>query len=285
MSHTSSSRPARALVLLALALTGVIALFMISPVLAERLLFFPDPTDPGNPPPLAGTEGRSVLLTTQDGVELHGWWWDAGEEAPTVLFFHGNAGTIAGRLATAEMMVRRGISTFHIDYRGYGRSGGEPSEVGVRRDAEAALAWLVLERGGEERIVIHGRSLGGAVAAGLAADRRVAGVVLESTFTSLAEMGGEVYPFLPSFLLRRLRGRFDTLGAVSRVRAPVLVIHGRADDLIPFRMGEALHERAPVPKAFYPVAGAGHNDLPLVGGEAYAERVAAFVRQVSTPSR
>jgi uncharacterized protein len=226
-----------------------------------------------------------VLLTTQDEVELHGWWWDAGEETPTVLFFHGNAGNIAGRLGTAEMMVRRGISTFHLDYRGYGRSRGEPSEAGVRRDAEAALAWLAGVRGGEERIVVHGRSLGGAVAAGLALNRNVAGVVLESTFTSLEEMGAEVYPFLPAFLFRRLRGRFDALGAVSRLRTPVLVVHGTADDLIPFRMGEALHERASEPKTFYPVAGAGHNDLPMVGGEAYAEQVAAFVRQVSAPSR
>ncbi len=258
---------------------------MISPFLAERLLFFPDSTDPGDPPPLAGTEGRSVLLTAEDGVELHGWWWDAGEGAPTVLFFHGNAGNVAGRLGTAEMMVRRGISTFHLDYRGYGRSEGDPSEAGVRRDAEAALAWVAVETGGEDRIVLHGRSLGGAVAVGLAADREVAGLVVESTFTSLEEMGKQVYPVLPSFLFRRLRGRFDSLEAISRVRAPILVIHGTSDDLIPFRMGEALHERAPEPKALFTVDGAGHNDLPIVGGERYAERVAAFVREVSPAGR
>jgi uncharacterized protein len=261
---------------------GIGAIYLvISPAVAERFVFFPDPTDPGDAPTLAGVPGEDVFLETDDGVRVHGWWWEADPGAPAVLFLHGNAGNIAMRRGTAEEMLRRGISTFHLDYRGYGRSGGRPTEAGVYMDGEAALRWVGGEVGGTARVVVHGRSLGGVVAARLASTGDVAGLILESAFTSLDEMASVVYPILPSLLFRRLRGRFDALGALERIDVPVLVIHGTDDELIPFQMGEALHERANEPRALYAVEGAGHNDVPWVGGRRYYDRVAEFVRGAS----
>lgn len=261
-------------------LTGVLYL-VISPRLAETLLFFPDSSDPGAPPPVAGLEGRDVELTTADGVRIHGWWWSASDDAPAVVFFHGNAGNLAMRVSTAEGLASRGLSVFVLSYRGYGRSEGRPSEEGVLHDGRAALEWVSREVGGTHRVVLHGRSLGGFVAAGVGAEAGVAGVILESSFTTLYEIAREVYPILPRFLLGRLRGHFDNLDAVSRVEAPVLVIHGAADALIPPEMGERLHRRARQGHGWLPVEGAGHNDLPFVAGEDYFDQVATFVRRVT----
>lgn len=261
------------------------AYIMFSPRTAEWFLFLPDSSDPGEPPALHGVSGRSVDLETADGVRVHGWWWDVGAEAPAVVFFHGNAGNIGGRLQTAEGLVVRGISTFLLDYRGYGRSAGNPSEEGIRLDGEAALDWVAGQAGGSHRVVLHGRSLGGVVAAEVAARHSPAGVILESTFTDLHAMARAVYPVIPSFLLRRLKGHFDVLEAVSRIDAPLLIIHGTADRLVPFSMGRALREQAGPGAEWYPVEGAGHNDLVWVGGEDYFDEVADFVHRVATSPR
>jgi len=253
---------------------------MISPRLAESLLFIPDRTDPGPPPTLAGVGGEDVTLATGDGVEVHAWWFEAEPGAPAVLFLHGNAGTIGDRRFQAEGMLREGISSLLLSYRGYGRSEGSPSEEGVARDADAALAWIAERAGGAGRVVVHGRSLGGAVGAPLAVRHpEVGGIILESTFTDLLEMARAVYPFLPSFLLRRLRGHYDTRGAAAEITAPVLVIHGERDRLIPVEMGRALRDAAPGDARYWEVPGAGHNDLPWAAGAEYFSRVADFVRE------
>ncbi len=259
---------------------GVLYL-VISPRLAETLLFFPDSSDPGAPPPVVGVEGRDVELVAEDGVRIHGWWWDAGEEAPAVVFFHGNAGNLAIRVSTAEGLVARGLSVFILSYRGYGRSEGRPSEEGVLHDGRAALQWVADEVSSTGRVVLHGRSLGGFVAAGVGAQEPVAGVVMESSFTTLYEIAREVYPIVPRFLLGRLRGHFDNLDSVSRIDAPVLVIHGSADALIPPEMGERLYRRARQADRWLPVEGAGHNDLPFVAGQDYFDEVAGFVHRVT----
>ncbi len=263
-----------------LLVSGVLYL-VISPRLAETLLFFPDSSDPGAPPFVAGVEGRDVDLVAEDGVRIHGWWWDAGDEAPAVVFFHGNAGNLAMRVSTAEGLVARGLSVFVLSYRGYGRSEGRPSEEGVLRDGRAALEWVADELSGTHRVVLHGRSLGGFVAAGVGVEEPVAGVVMESSFTTLYDIAREVYPIVPRFLLGRLRGHFDNLDAVSRIEAPVLVVHGSADALIPPEMGERLHRRARQADRWMPVEGAGHNDLPFVAGGDYFDEVAAFVHRVT----
>lgn len=255
---------------------------IITPRLAEYFLFVPSRVDPGPAPVVASVRGEDVSLEAVDGVRLHAWWFEAGEAAPAVLLFHGNAGTIADRTPLARAYLENGISILLLSYRGYGRSGGSPSLEGVAHDGAAALDWLVGRLGDPGRIVLHGRSLGGAVAVRVGSDRQVAGVILESTFTTLEEIARAVYPFLPSFLFRRLEGHADALEAVRRVRAPVLVVHGTADRLIPVRMGRALVEAAGNGALWYEVAGAGHNDMWIVGGADYFDRLARFVTEVTS---
>jgi hypothetical protein len=258
-----------------------VLLTLVSPWLAERMLFLPDRSDPGPPPRLAGVAGEEVALEAEDGVRLHAWWWDAGPDAPAVLLLHGNAGHIGHRIPLAAGLVERGVSVLLLDYRGYGRSEGRPSEAGVRRDAEAGLRLAIERAGGAERVVVFGRSLGGVLAAGLAAESQVAGAILEAAFTSLEGIASAVYPYLPAVLFRRLRGRFDALAALGRVRAPVLVVHGTRDRIVPPAMGRALVEATAGPAEWYPVEGADHNDPFVVGGEAYFDRLAAFVHRVA----
>ncbi len=264
-----------------LLILGLVVYLLVSPGVAERLVFLPDTSHPGSPPALHGIPGREVALQTSDDIRIRGWWWAMDPEAPAVLFFHGNAGHLGHRTFTARELVERGLSVFILGYRGYGESEGTPSEEGVLRDGAAALEWLTREVGGADRVVLHGRSLGGFVALGVAkrAEALPAGVIVESSFTSLEEMAREVYPFLPRFLFRRLRGHFDNLEAARSVEAPLLVIHGTSDDLVPAEMGERIAAAAGDRAIWVPVPGAGHNDLPMVAGAEYWDRVASFIRE------
>jgi uncharacterized protein len=309
------------LIILLLALGGTLVL-LTSPLIVERLLFLPDRSDPGPPPVLAGVPGEAVDLVATDGTHLRAWWYealpltgDSAGSAPAVLFLHGNAGHWGHRTFQAEGMLREGVSVFLLGYRGYGTSGegSRPTEDGVIQDAAAGFHWLVPRAGGANRVVVHGRSLGGAVGAGLLRDPGVqpAGLILESTFTNLEAMARAAYPgltrILPGVLLRRLRGRFEVErvvadyagpGRVPRTDThgegpgsgglPLMVIHGMADGLIPVAMGRAIHAAAAANPAVRPdplreVPGAGHNDLPWVMGADYFREVAAFVRRSTAP--
>lgn len=260
-----------------LALLLGVPVVIISPSLAEHFLFFPDRSDPGPPPPLASVEGEAVEVETEDGLRLRSWWYRTGPGAPAVLLLHGNAGHLGGRTPLAEGLVERGVSVLLLEYRGYGGNEGDPTIDGLVRDARAGLEELE-RRVGSSRTVLFGRSVGGAIGVQALAGRPVAGVILESCFTSLAEIAGSVYPILPSFFFGRLRGHLDTRAAVARIEAPVMVVHGTQDGIVPPRMGRALHEAAGEPKEWYAVEGAGHNDVFYVGGGAYFDRLARFVR-------
>jgi len=281
-SGRTMKHPARSLfAALAALLTLAVLLMLVSPWLAERMLFLPDASDPGPAPVVAGVTGEDVTLVAEDGVRLHAWWFEAEEGAPAVLLLHGNAGHIGHRIHLARGLVERGVSVLLLDYRGYGRSAGQPTEAGVNLDAAAGLRFVSDRSGGPERVVLFGRSMGGTLAARLAAETHVAGVILEATFLSLDEVAAAVYPFLPRFLLRRLRGRFDALAQVARSRSPLLVVHGTADRIVPVAMGRALADAASGPVEWYPVEGAGHNDAFLVGGADYFGRLAHFVHRVT----
>jgi uncharacterized protein len=273
-------------IVLGLVLLGGI-LLILSPKLAEALLYQPSRGDPGPPPVLLGVPGEVVTLTTEDGVPISAWWYEAGRRdggsPPMILFLHGNAGDISHRTPIAEGLLREGLSVLLLEYRGYGSSGGKPSEGGFHLDARAGRDFLLGKGGGSARIVVMGRSMGGAVAVSLAAREPVGGLVLESAFTSLAAMAGTIYPFLPSVLFRRLRGRFATVELVRDVDVPVLVIHGEADDLVPLEMGRELLEAAREPKEWMGVPGAGHNDVFWVAGDSYFRRIAAFARECCGP--
>ena len=233
----------------------------------ERLVYFPGigRDNPATPAAL-GLAYQNLTLKTADGERLHAWFVPHEKPRGTMILSHGNAGSIADRLPYLPMFRRLGLATLSFDYRGYGQSTGKPSEEGLTRDAEAAWNYVVAERGvPANRIVLFGESLGGAVAAQLAArlsaqasaSERPALLVLASVFTSVPDLGGELYRWLPVRWLARIR--HDTRAALAGVTCPVLVAHSPDDDIVPWRHGRALFEAAPGPKAFLQLAG-GHNE-------------------------
>jgi fermentation-respiration switch protein FrsA (DUF1100 family) len=237
-------------------------------------LYFPSRTleaDPG----LLGLPFEDLRLTAADGTSLHAWFVPLKDDSPVILLCHGNAGNIAGRLDKLLALRRAGASVLFFDYRGYGRSSGRPDEQGTYADAEAAYRWLCeVRKVPPEQVIIHGESLGGAVAVELALRRRAAGLILESTFTSIVDMCRHVFPFLPAGLV--VRFRYDSLSKVPRLSTPLLLLHGPDDDLVPFAMGRRLFAAAPEPKTFVELKG-GHNDGFLESGPAYERAIAGFI--------
>ena len=226
-------------------------------------------------PDVIGLEYTDVDIDTSDGVRLHGWYVSSTGANRTLLFLHGNAGNISHRLDSIAIFNSLGLNVLIVDYRGYGRSGGSTSEQGTYRDAEAAWRYLTDERGIEpSRIIVFGRSLGGAVAAHLAATEAPAAVIVESSFTSAADMAAKLYPFLPVRLLLRLD--YPVIDNVEAAKAPVLIVHGRDDEIIPFAMGQELYEAAPQPKAFLELDG-DHNGAFVLDRERYVEGLQRFL--------
>ena len=252
----------------------VVALAMF--VFQRHLVYFPTRTIEATPAD-CHLRHEEVQLTTADGVKIAGWYVHADAPRGTVLFFHGNGGNVSGRLGTLMLLQRLGVDVLMIDYRGYGLSEGRPSEQGTYRDAEAAWDYLTQQRGvPAERIVIHGRSLGGAVSAHLAADRPCAGLIVESSFTSLPDMAARIYWYFPVRLLCRYR--YPTQDNVRKARCPVMVIHSREDDLIPFAHGRRIFEAAAEPKRFVEIHG-GHNDIHDMNQPAYEAGLRGFLAE------
>jgi len=244
----------------------------------QRIIFQPTPGVDFTPESL-GVEAADVFLTSEDGVRLHAFQLPGrGERRElSLLFLHGNAGNASHRLPNADQLAALGVDVFLLDYRGYGRSEGRPSERGLYADARAALRHLTESQGvPQERIVLFGRSLGAAVAVELAREYAVAGMILESAFSSAADVAKAVLGFPLGPLLRQ---RFDSLEKIGDVRCPVLFFHGDRDEIIAIELGQKLFERAVEPKWFDTISGAGHNDLVLVGGTAYFQRIREFLEQ------
>jgi hypothetical protein len=249
-------------------------------VFQSRLIYFPEiGREVAATPQAYGLRFEPVTITTEDNERLAGWWVPAENALGAVLFFHGNAGNIAHRLDYLEMFHRMRYSTLIVDYRGYGQSTGSPSEEGTYRDATAAWEYLRYARAGRPQdIIIMGESLGGAVAAWLAAREPARAVVLASTFTSIPDLGAQLYPFLPVRLISRYS--YDTLGAVRKIGSPLLVAHSREDDIIPYSHGRALFEAAGEPKQFLELSG-GHNDGFVFMREEWVAQLAAFLEQAA----
>jgi fermentation-respiration switch protein FrsA (DUF1100 family) len=247
--------------------------FDMSSRLVDALVYFPDRQHYGDPGDV-GLAFTDLTIPTDDGERLHGWWIPARARPARghVLFFHGNAGNVSHRLEHARALTAAGLDLLLVDYRGYGRSTGRPSEAGLYRDARASLA--ALRAGGQvdpARVVYMGESLGGAVALWLALQDPPAGLVLQSTFTSLRDMARVHYPWAPSALVG---DGFPSLERIRQLQAPVLILHGDADDIVPVAQGRALHAAAPEPRRLEVVAGAGHNDLVDLMGASYGTVVA-----------
>ena len=223
-------------------------------------------------------EYANVSLATSDGERLHGWYVPAPARRGVILFFHGNAGNISHRLDSIGIFHQLGMDTLIIDYRGYGQSSGKASEKGTYLDAQAAWNYLVDERGipaGE--IIIFGRSLGGAVGAWLGAQHTPAAVIIESSFTSGVDMARRLYPFLPAGLITRLR--YPVVEYASRLNCPVLVVHSRDDEIIPFDMGRSIYARVRQRKSFLELRG-DHNNGFYISRHDYVAGLDDFIESV-----
>jgi fermentation-respiration switch protein FrsA (DUF1100 family) len=262
----------------AVAVYAGLALYLY--VFQERFIYFPElPSRQVTATPAdIGLAFEAVRLGTADGETLAGWYIPAPAARGTLLYLHGNGGNIGHRLDPIAVFHRLGLNILIIDYRGYGASSGKPGEAGTYQDALAAWDYLTQEkRHPPERIVLFGESLGGSIAAWLAARQTPAGLVLYASFTSVPELAQALYPIFPAALLARYR--YDTRAALGSVRCPLLILHSPEDEIIPFSHGQALLTAAREPKRLVELRG-GHNDALLLSREVYSQAVGAFLQKV-----
>ena len=288
-------RIARMSVMLCVGLVILITFF------EDRFIYYPvkypeGEWDVSNPP---AADGQIVpviedcYFTTADGVKLHGWYCIPNRKGGrglipvpaqmVLLWFHGNAGNITDRYEMIRALMQVPIRVLIIDYRGYGKSEGSPTERGLYADADAAWRYLSSERAVPvENIIIFGKSLGGAPAIDLATRVQPAGLIVQSSFTSIPGMAGTLIPHFPGMLLRT---KMDSINKIGRVSCPKLLIHSPADELVPFEMGRQLYAAAAEPKRFYEVPRAPHNNTWMVGGKAYLEEIRSFAKSCAPADR
>lgn len=232
-------------------------------------------------PDRLGMPFEELRIPVESGGELYAWWMPAGKaDAPTVMYLHGNYGNIGHNLDHSKRLHDMGYNVLLPDYRGYGRSSnGQPTETRVYEDAEAAWQYLLKARGvPPQRAFIYGHSLGGAIAIDLAVRHpEAAGLIAESTFTSMQAMGELKYDYLPVGLL--LNQRFESLQKIPGLKIPVLLIHGTWDEKVPVAMARQLYDAAPQPKRLLLIEGGEHSNSGTIGWVEYRDAVAAFVKQ------
>jgi len=249
-------------------------------VLQSRYVYYPDRillADPG----AIELHFESISFETTDGVKLSGWFIPSERARGVILFCHGNAGNISHRLDSIQIFHRLGLDVFIFDYRGYGQSQGKPTESGTYQDADAAWRYLIEERQvTPTEIIVSGRSLGRGVASWLAQSHTPGALILESTFNSIRDIAARLYPFLPVRLL--LRFEYNTADYLGRVSCPVLIVHSREDEIMPFSHGRRLFEVANEPKRFLELTGT-HNEGFLTSGKRYEEGLNAFISEYIQP--
>lgn len=259
--------------------TGYLLLVIVVYVYQPHLLFLPDL--PGRTieqtPKAISLAYEDVNLQTDDGITLHGWWISHPNSKGTILFFHGNAGNISHRLQTLRLFHELGYRVLIIDYRGYGQSRGTPSEKGLYADAEATWHYLAEHHGLEPgQIIIAGRSLGAAVALYLAVQHPPRALIMESSFTSVPDMAAIHYPWLPVRWLSRYQ--FDNRERITRLRSPLLIVHGEQDEIAPYNQGLELYELASSPKQLLSLQGS-HNTAQLYDYRTYREGLKQFLER------
>ncbi len=247
----------------------------------DRLIYFPTKYPYGywDAPKKSSIPIEEVNFSAGDGTKLHGWFARAKGPRVTLLFFHGNAGNLSDRYDWVQDLASLPADVFIIDYRGYGKSEGEPSEKGFYQDALGAYRYLVEERKvSPERLVIYGKSLGAAPACELALRKPCAGLILQAPFTNIAHMSSEVIPYLP--LRWFVRTKYDNLDKISKITAPKLIVHGARDRVIPVWMGKKLYEVATEPKTLRIFDDADHNDFISLHGKGLIELFREFVDRI-----
>ena len=251
-----------------------IGLVTILMVFQSHFIYFPEREITVTPAEI-GLSYEAVCFEAADGVKLSGWFVPAERSRGVILFCHGNAGNISHRLESVQVFYRLGLSTFIFDYRGYGQSEGKLTEQGTYLDAEAAWRYLVQKRQVDPtEIIVFGRSLGGAIAAWLARDHTPKALIIESTFTSVRDIGAELYPYLPVRLLSRFD--YNAMDYLRQVNCPVLIVHSRDDEIIPFSHGRRLFETANEPKEFLEITGT-HNEGFMTSAKHYEGGLDSFI--------
>jgi uncharacterized protein len=269
--------------LVALVTVGLLAAVLLGLIWSQqrRLIYFPWP---GRLPAASSvlTGSQEIVLPTEDGIHLGGWFLPAqgSSPAPAVLVCNGNGGNRALRAPLAAALSRAGLSVLLFDYRGYGGNLGRPSEDGLAADARAAQAWLAARPEVDPgRIALFGESLGAAVALRLAVERPPTALILRSPFTSLTDVGRQHYPWLPVKWL--LTDRYGSAARVAQLTVPLLVIAGERDQIVPAALSRRLYDAASVPKRFVLVPGADHNDAALLDGAQMADEILRFLAQTA----
>lgn len=224
-----------------------------------------------------GIPYEDLHVPASDGISVNCWLIRAGDPTGAVVFAHGNGGNLGDRVEKYLLLRDLGLTVFAFDYRGYGNSGGSPSEEGFYLDAEAVVSEAGRRGFGGGNLILYGESIGGAVAAKVAAKSGAAGLIIESSFTSAAEMAKHYYPAFPVKLI--MRSEFDTLRSMRSCACPVLVMHSPGDDIIPYRMGLHLYESAPGPKRFARLEG-GHNGGGILVSAEAREDLRSFVKDL-----
>jgi hypothetical protein len=255
----------------------------------KKLVYYPIRFPDGEWNPGAyGLIAEDVEFRAADGVRLHGWYFSAvpdgvpGGARATWVWFHGNAGNITHRLDNIQKLLPLRIDVFIFDYRGYGKSAGQPDEAGLYLDSQAAYDYVVREKSVRpERVILFGRSLGTACAVAVAAQNPAGGLILESAFTSAGDMAQRLFPFLP--LRHVIRSRFDSLARIPHIKIPKLFLHGTEDATVPYELGRRLYDAALEPREFYPIPGADHNDTYIVGGAPYFAALDRFITRSVPP--
>ena len=277
MAFLSKRRPApkRMLIMVVIGLAlGYLGLVAFVYVRQPKMLYCPARQIEQTPAAL-GLLFEEVTFRAADGVMISAWYIPAPDARAVLLFCHGNAGNISHRLDSIRIFHELGLSVLIFDYRGYGKSNGEPTEKGTYLDAEAAWNFLVQNKGTDPaRMVIFGRSLGSAVATELAAKKKAGALIVESGFTSIPDLGRKYYPYLPVGLISRYH--YASIDKVSGLSLPKLFIHSPEDEIIPYDQGMKLFARAAEPKEFLKLRG-DHNEGFLQSGELYINGLDQFI--------
>ena len=257
----------------------IVIFFMWARYVERHSLYFPV-KDINFTPQVVGLPYEEACFDTSDGKRLYGWFIPAGGKAKfTVLFCHGNGGNISHRLEKIGLLHGLGLNVFIFDYRGYGKSEGAPSEPGLYKDADAAYKYLVEKRNiPKDGIILYGESLGGTVAAELATKESARAIITEEAFTSVPDMTGIVYPFIPRFVIST---KFDTASKMKDATCPKLIIHSVDDEIVPFSLGEKLFKAASPPKEFLEIRGS-HNTAFFDSKEQFTEGIRSFLDGLSS---
>lgn len=259
-----------------LLILGVVAAFVLYLKLMEKRMIYYPSSDVAWTPAESKLAFEDLRLKCADGATIHGWFIPATNQSrATVLFLHGNAGNISHRVEKIMILHKLGLDVFIVDYHGYGQSEGKPGEQATYLDADSAYDWLTQQRKiAPSRIIVWGESLGGGVATYLVAKREAGGLVLESTYTTLPDVGRSAFPFLPTKLL--MSTRYDSLSRINQIRVPVLSIHSPRDEVIPYRLGKRLFDAANEPKMFVELAG-DHNGGFVLSGDKFEDGICQFL--------